>query len=566
MAALTSDPSGWESRRQAGFDGRRGNVRTSFTWVQTTLAVLLSACAGPSGGLGGDPSAPASAPDWVRRGSRVESGVIYGLGSAEGIGNTSLARSTAANRGRAEIAKILQVYSASLMKDYQASTLAGGMSSEEQRVEQAIKTYSDGLLNGSEVRDYWLDARTNTWYALVVLDYERAETAASLRAKMGGGLSEWVQSHGSEVLEDLDRDLGQRVLQPAPSTQPPTASSPTEATEGEAKAGERALSTGPRPAWVEGACDRDRYLCGVGSGATVADADAQARGELARIFVARVQAVQESFQSASLQIRARTGEQWAEAQSVSSHSLVSSDKVVRFSEVLERWRSPEGRTYSLAVIDRGRASGVLRDEIQRLDQQILQSVRDAESTTDVVGRYRVLRRAMATSAERAAKNGDLQVIDGSGVPPAVPLAAIVGLLDEAREKLRFAVIVSGDAAEEVRSCLEAALTERSYEFESAVIQPGDRLPDLRGTFDVRLEARIRAENLGQIGSSRVETAEAELVLKMVDIAENRTFATVRGSERASRPTFRRAVATAAVKICKKKLPEMMDRLDRKFSR
>lgn len=519
-------------------------------------AVLLAGCAGSqtaAPGVGGDPYAPASAPEWVRRGSRIVDGVVHGLGSAEGIGNTSLARSTAANRGRAEISRILQVYSASLMKDYQSSVSADGVGSEEQTVSQAIKTYSEGLLNGTEVKAYWLDARSNTWYALVALDYDRAREAAAARARMGGGLSQWVEDNGGRILNELDAELGPRVVKPAARKAAPQAKDPPAS----------AVEAGPRPAWVDGACNREVHLCGVGSGPTAVDGDAEARGELARIFVARVQAVQESFQSANLQIAARTGEEWSEAQDVSSHSLVSSDKVVRFSEILARWQDGSGQVYSLAVIDRAQASASLRSEIEELDQQILQSVNRADGS-DSVERFRLLRRAMALSAERAAKNGDLQVIDGAGVPAAVPLSEILARLDEVRQELRFGVVVRGAAADRVLACLEEALTAQGYAVESAASESLDANLTVAGEFDVRFEAEVRAEDLGQIGSSKVDTVEAEIVLRLIDGASGATFATVRGRERASRKGYRRAVSTAAYRLCKKQVPDLFDRIEARF--
>ena len=63
-------------------------------------------------------------PEWVLSGSGAfggDSKVFSGVGSVNGIKNESLARTTAANRARNEIAKIFNVYSASLMKDYMAS-------------------------------------------------------------------------------------------------------------------------------------------------------------------------------------------------------------------------------------------------------------------------------------------------------------------------------------------------------------------------------------------------------------------------------------------------------------
>jgi hypothetical protein len=55
-------------------------------------------------------------PEWVNKGSGAFGGekrVFYGVGSASGIRNHALARTTADNRARAEISKTFQVYSAS---------------------------------------------------------------------------------------------------------------------------------------------------------------------------------------------------------------------------------------------------------------------------------------------------------------------------------------------------------------------------------------------------------------------------------------------------------------------
>ena len=86
-------------------------------------------------------------PEWVTRGSGAFGGekrVIYAVGAKSGIKNPALQRSAAGNQARAEMQKIFETYTASLMKDYAASTTAGDFSasSEEQHVEQAVKTLS----------------------------------------------------------------------------------------------------------------------------------------------------------------------------------------------------------------------------------------------------------------------------------------------------------------------------------------------------------------------------------------------------------------------------------------
>jgi len=68
----------------------------------------------------------ADLPQWVTRGSTAFNNAgeraFYGVGSASGIKNPPLLRSTADNRARAELGKIFETFSASLMKDYMNSS------------------------------------------------------------------------------------------------------------------------------------------------------------------------------------------------------------------------------------------------------------------------------------------------------------------------------------------------------------------------------------------------------------------------------------------------------------
>jgi len=439
------------------------------------------------------------------------------------------------------------------MKDYQASTTAGDFStsSEEQRVEQAIETFSAQLLDGAEVREYWLDAARNTWYALVALDFERSREVAAARERMSPGLQSWVEANGASVLQSLDAELGLGAS---------AGSGPDDDSTGGAATGAAADPTmtgegGPRPAWTEGACDRERFLCGVGRGDGREAAAAEARGELARVFEANVEAVQESFQGASRTVSDRTKAEWVEVQEVSSRSKVSTEKAVRMSEIRDRWVDGSGTHHALAVIDRSHASGVLRDEIEALDRQILSDVQVADTAEAPLPKLRALRRAVANSAERTAKNRDLRVLAGEGIPPPVPVEDVLRRLDDVSSRLRFAVDVSGPGTDRVRACLEEALTDHGYAVEAAGAD---------GPFDVRVEGEVGAERQGRIAGD--EVVRVTLVLRLVDGRNGKTIRTVRGAEKSTRPTYQRAISTGAHRLCRKQVPRMLREIDAYFGR
>ena len=156
-------------------------------------------------------------PEWVLKGSGAFGGeqgrVFYGVGSVTGIKNHALARSTADNRARNEVAKIFEVYTASLMKDYMASTTAGDMSasSEEQHVEQAIKTFSAQTLSGVQVVDHWYHPVDGTVYALAQLDLEGFTNNLDKMKELNAKVRDYVRKNAERVHMDLEKEEAKRA-------------------------------------------------------------------------------------------------------------------------------------------------------------------------------------------------------------------------------------------------------------------------------------------------------------------------------------------------------------------
>jgi hypothetical protein len=157
-------------------------------------------------------------PEWVLKGSGAFGGeagrVFYGVGSASGIKNLALARTTAENRARAEISKIFDVYSASLMKDYMASTTAGDMtaSSEEQHVEQAIKTFSANELSGVQIANIWHHPTDGAIYALAQLDLEKFADFMSKQKELSAKVRDYVRKNAERVHMDLEKEEAKRGM------------------------------------------------------------------------------------------------------------------------------------------------------------------------------------------------------------------------------------------------------------------------------------------------------------------------------------------------------------------
>ena len=173
-------------------------------------ACLLMGCAAKTQEVA-QPTEP-QRPAWVDKGSGAFEGemgnVFYGVGSAYGIKNPSLLRSTADNRARAEVARVFKTYTAALMKDYAASTMAGdpNETSEEQHVEQTIKSFTKAELAGVQIVDHWKDTDTGELFALARMDLSAFENYLDQAKDLSEAARQRVIKNAEKAFEDLARE------------------------------------------------------------------------------------------------------------------------------------------------------------------------------------------------------------------------------------------------------------------------------------------------------------------------------------------------------------------------
>ncbi len=151
-----------------------------------------------------------NAPEWVNKGSgafKDASGgaVFYGVGIAQGIRNRALQVTAADDRGRAEIAKIMNSYVVVLTKDYMASITAGDMSksSEEQMVSQTMKNFAKFTLHGAMPVDHWKDPTDGTLFALVKLDMAAVKKSLDESKELDAKVRDYVKANAEKAFDEL---------------------------------------------------------------------------------------------------------------------------------------------------------------------------------------------------------------------------------------------------------------------------------------------------------------------------------------------------------------------------
>ncbi|MBI5665968.1 MAG: LPP20 family lipoprotein [Nitrospirae bacterium] len=189
-------------------------VRLCF--ILLTGLVLITGCASSKKVTETTPIQDLKAPEWVMKGSGAFGGekgkVFYGVASASRMQNLSLMRTAADNRARNEVAKVFQFYTASLMKDYAASTVAGdpNATSEEQHVEQAIKTVTSMTLSGVEVVDHWQNPATQELFALARLDLDSFKDNFDKMQTLDKKVKDYIRENADRMHEELEKEEAKR--------------------------------------------------------------------------------------------------------------------------------------------------------------------------------------------------------------------------------------------------------------------------------------------------------------------------------------------------------------------
>jgi hypothetical protein len=177
-------------------------------FITLAMGILLVAGCASSPEPSADPAS--MGPAWVMKGGGafdVEKGkVFYGVGISSGIKNKALLRQTADNRARAEIAKTMETYVATLAKDYMASTTAGDMSksSEEQHVETALKTFSKTTLHGATIVDRWMDPADGSMYSLCELDLFSFKEALDNYKELDKQVQDYVRENAEKLHGEME--------------------------------------------------------------------------------------------------------------------------------------------------------------------------------------------------------------------------------------------------------------------------------------------------------------------------------------------------------------------------
>ncbi|MCG6886924.1 MAG: hypothetical protein LJE74_06930 [Proteobacteria bacterium] len=172
------------------------------------VILLLAACASKTTvesdlGISG-------APDWVNEGTQYlndkDGRLFHGVGQAPAMGDESLQISTADNRARAEVARILTSYLDVVSNDYTSASGSGDKAINQQAVSQQISNLSKINLSGAKIIGHWKDDKTGTIYSIAELDLSRVKDITAQVKDMNADLKRYIIDNSNNIFDKMAQE------------------------------------------------------------------------------------------------------------------------------------------------------------------------------------------------------------------------------------------------------------------------------------------------------------------------------------------------------------------------
>lgn len=182
---------------------------SSRTLAAAALAVVLTACGGGKTIVESDLGIK-GAPDWVNKGTQVlndkDGRLFHGVGSSPALGDEALQRSTADDRARAEVGRMLSTYLDVVGNDYVAATGTGSNASADQAVTRQIKAVTKVNLAGSKIIGRWKDSKTNMIYSIAELDLKQVKSTLENANSMNEDLRRYVGRNAENIFDKVSKE------------------------------------------------------------------------------------------------------------------------------------------------------------------------------------------------------------------------------------------------------------------------------------------------------------------------------------------------------------------------
>ena len=237
-----------------------------------------------------------------------------------------------------------------------------------------------------------------------------------------------------------------------------------------------ACSTAPQkqqaPEWLNGSSTKfpaALYLTGQGNATELNDAKDRARSDLAKQFEVAMQ--ERSLQSQEYSRTQQQGEVVESLDQQVSRNISSyTSRILQGVEIGEQWRDKSSKQHHvLAVLSRSRAQQKFEQDIDALDNNSEQKIKQAETQTDPLTKAGLIQQAIEAQQQRLAAQSSLQVVDnsGRGKPPTLILAELERNRDAIINGIKLATGASGEYQNDLQQQIGSAASAAGFFLDEA---------------------------------------------------------------------------------------------------
>ncbi len=184
------------------------STQVSNTLMLLSVSLLIFACSSSKTTVESDLDM-GHAPDWVNEGTQYlnnnEGRLFHGVGEAPVMGDASLQKSTADNRARAEVARILSSWLDVASKDYTAASGSGKDAVSQQSVSREISNLTKMNLSGAKIIGRWKDKKTGSIYSIAELDMKYVKTVLETVQNMNKDLRLYIDKHADNTFDNVSK-------------------------------------------------------------------------------------------------------------------------------------------------------------------------------------------------------------------------------------------------------------------------------------------------------------------------------------------------------------------------
>ena len=212
-----------------------------------------------------------------------------------------------------------------------------------------------------------------------------------------------------------------------------------------------------QPDWVDKPNEeypQKRYLSAVGEADNRSSADDRALANLAKVFEVAISDRSLDFSQARVSAD-QSGSTVSNVQTASRYVTTEARQILEGAQLVESWQGEDGKTYSLAVLEKAPATRRLREAVRGADRQIADRVNYAsQQAPNAVVALAALEQARKIETERSNLNRNLAVVSGKGIKAPHDQASLEKMLRNALATLHFDAEADSP---ELQQTLEAAI-------------------------------------------------------------------------------------------------------------